>query len=555
MDHSPSIITQVTRDEEENATCREEGEFGKKFTELFKLRMTMSARDEAAGRPRRHGVTNVNGRLREAALMPSSSSSSAQTFAPLNDFVVNVSTRFECQPSFTFKEASQQRSSPQSLLLSMSQRIGATSSQKQRPPLGRRKWDFVKKAADLTSPSKGSAEPGMEVLVEYTEQGVVSREMDPSMLCVEHCNMNGIETESCTYCNGHSEGFEQYSGGDGFFESDQIVDECETSGLSQPFDERAQHCECFKPCESSEHCANHSLTSKCSPCCEHCAEHLQLFQQCKPSDQQFDFEPDQLAVNCDSLGQCESTDDLQQYEPSDQQCECFESELDTSTEDSEPCETPGFTPNLSDSMDLLNCGTEDCEYDEVQSQTECSDADEESYPPEQEDEQHETELTDEESCQLSEEVNSSHFNPPAHVYFDESEDVHVEGDWCETQQLAEDMSTDECGTDYSDTCQDYESTQQCATSELCNSDKSSEFCAEEDGSSDCSSIETKSFKTCPDDSIPSDLCSDSSGESDKGAQEDSSDDQTQWESFEEYEEIEQSHINGSNEDKKKTPTA
>lgn len=48
MDHSPSIITQVTRDEEENATCREEGEFGKKFTELFKLRMTMSARDEAA---------------------------------------------------------------------------------------------------------------------------------------------------------------------------------------------------------------------------------------------------------------------------------------------------------------------------------------------------------------------------------------------------------------------------------------------------------------------------------------------------------------------------
>lgn len=29
MDHPSSIITQVSRDEEENATCREEGEFGR----------------------------------------------------------------------------------------------------------------------------------------------------------------------------------------------------------------------------------------------------------------------------------------------------------------------------------------------------------------------------------------------------------------------------------------------------------------------------------------------------------------------------------------------
>lgn len=58
-----------------------------------------------------------------------------------------------CQPSFTFKEASQQRSSPQSLLLSMSQRIGATSSQKQCPPLGRRKWEFVKSKFIFQHPS------------------------------------------------------------------------------------------------------------------------------------------------------------------------------------------------------------------------------------------------------------------------------------------------------------------------------------------------------------------------------------------------------------------
>ncbi|XP_035532997.1 uncharacterized protein LOC118339458 isoform X1 [Morone saxatilis] len=426
-------------------------------------------------------------------------------------------------------------------------------------------------AAGFTSPSKGSAELGIEVLVEYTEKTVVSREINPSILCVEHCNMNRDETESCTYCNGHSENFEQYSASEGFFESDQTVDKCETSGLSQPLDECAQHCECFKPCKSSEHCANHSLASKCSPCCEHCAEHLQLFQQCKPSDQQFDFEPDKLAVNCDSFAQCEMSDFipecsddlrlLQQYKPSDQQCEFFDSEPDTSTEDFEQCEMTGFTHNISDSEDLLDCGTELCEYDEIQNQTDDS---EDNYPPEQEDEQHETEPIGEESYRLSEGVNSSHFGAPAHVYFDDSEDVSFASESCETPQLTEEsyqqanISTDYCetvcGTDYPEASQEYEPTQQCGISEQCNSDETSEFCTEEDGSSDCSSIETKSFKTCPDDSIPSDPFSDSSGESEKGAQEDSSDEQTQWESFEDDEETEQSTINESHEDKKKTPT-
>lgn len=407
-------------------------------------------------------------------------------------------------------------------------------------------------AADLTSPSKGSAELGIQVLVDYTEQ-TVSREMDPSIFCVEDCNMNRDETESCTYCNGNSESFEQYSESDGFFESDEILDQCETSGLSQPFDECAQHCECFKTCKSSEHCANHSLASKCRPCCEHCAEHLRLFQQCKPSDQQFesfDFEPDKLAVNCDSFGQCEMSECtdhyelLQQYESSDQQCESFDSEPDTSTEDSGQCEMIGFTPNISDSLDSLDCGTDLCEYDES---TNDDDEDVESCPPEQEDEQNETEPNDDESYTLSEDVNPSHLDTPAHVYFDDREDVPFVNECCEAEQLTEEM----CETDYSETSEEYD--QPCASSEQC-SDKTSEFGTEEDGSSDCSSVETKSFKTCPDGSIPSDRCSDSSGESEKGAQGDSSDEQTQWESFEDDEEIEQSNINGSNEDKKKTPT-
>ncbi|GLD61490.1 uncharacterized protein AKAME5_001329700 [Lates japonicus] len=413
------------------------------------------------------------------------------------------------------------------------------------------------KAADLTGPSKGSAELGVKVLVEYTEETVREmREMDSSLLCVEHCNMSTDECESCTYCNGHAECFEQYSGSNGFFESDRTLDKCETSGLSQPSDECAQHCECFKPCKSSEQSANHSLASKCCPCCEHCAEHLQLFQQCKPSGQQFesfDSEPDKLAMNSDSFGLCEMSDFtpgssdhleiLQQYEPADQQCECFDSEPDTSTEDSEQCEETGFTSTVSDSVDLSDCGAELCANDD----------DVESY----ESEQNETEASDEESCRLSEDVN---FNTPVRVYFDDDELVHFAGECCEKyldseESTALDMSTDHCemcGHGDSETSKEYETTQQCATSD--KTSDSSEFCTEEDGSSDCSSIETKSFKTCPDGSIPSDPYSDSSGESEKGAQEDSSDEQTQWESFEDDEEIEQSHANESNEDKKKTPT-
>ncbi|KAM6955929.1 uncharacterized protein PEZ65_006542 isoform 1-T1 [Lycodopsis pacificus] len=412
-------------------------------------------------------------------------------------------------------------------------------------------------AADLTSPSKGSAELGMQVLVEYTEQTAVSRDMDPSILCLDLCNMSRDETESCTYCNGHCESFEQYPESDRFFQSHQILDQCETSGLSQAFEECAQHCVYFKPCDSSEHCANHSVASKCSSCCERCAGHLRLFQQCQPSNQQFesfDFKPALVAVNFDGFGQCEMSDFtprctdhvglLQQYEPSDQRYECSGSEPDTSTEDSEQREITGFTPNISDSVDLLDCGTELCEYDKC-----ANDDGEESCPSEGEDEQNDTEHIDDESCVLSEDVNSSHFDRPIRVYF---EDVPLASECCETHQLADEnstqasalnMSTDDCemgGTGYSDASQEYDE-EQC-----------SGVGTEEDGSSDCSSVETKSFKTCPDGSIPSDHCSDSSGESEKGAQEDSSDEQTQWESFEDDEETQQSNTNAS--DEGETPT-
>lgn len=398
-------------------------------------------------------------------------------------------------------------------------------------------------AADLLSPSKRDAEPDIEALLEYPQQ-TVCREIEPSLLCVENCTMNRDETESCTYCNGHSESFKQCSACDGFYKSDQIVLKYETSGLTQPFCESAQHCECFKPCKSSERSANHGLACKCNPCCRQSVEHLQLFQQCKPSDQQFDFESDESELNCDRFEQCvmsdfipECTEQLElphQYEPSDQQCVCFDCEPATSTKDSEQCEMTGFAPNLSDSVDTLD--TDLCD-EEIQNQSDSI-------------EQNEIEPIDREFVRL----NFSHFNTPAHVYCDDSEDVSFASKCCEKDSLMEgNYQQTNVSYDCSEICQECELNQQCNTSEQCSSEKTSDFFTEEDSFSDCSSTETKSFKTCPEGSIPSDPCSDSSGESEKGAQEDSSDEQTEWESFED-EEIEQSNINGGIEDKKKMPT-
>ncbi|XP_068185388.1 uncharacterized protein [Antennarius striatus] len=407
-------------------------------------------------------------------------------------------------------------------------------------------------AAELTSQSKGSADLGIEVLVEYTEQTDVSRETETSIYCVEHCKMNRDETESCTYCSGLDVPFERYSTSNGLGESDRFVDRCETSGLIQSCHECGQHSECFNPCKSSEHCANHSVASKCTPCCEHCPEHLQSFQSCEPSHQQF-----KLAMNCDSFEQCELSDFipectdsiklLRQYEPSDYQEKCFDTKPETSTEDSEQCKVTGITPNISDLQHSLDCDDDLCEYDRIVNQTEDS-VDEENFGPE-------AELIDESFGKS----NPSQCNTLAHVYFDDVKAVLFPRESGETNQLVEEnYQLSNRATDHCEMCQtdnpeiSHESTQQCTTTEH-NSVRNCKLFSEEDGSSDCSSIETKSFKTCPEGSIPSDPYSDSSEESEKEAQEDSSDEQTQWESFEDGEETEQRNITGINEDNKKTP--
>ncbi|XP_041663268.1 uncharacterized protein LOC121522714 isoform X1 [Cheilinus undulatus] len=391
----------------------------------------------------------------------------------------------------------------------------------------------ITEAEDLSSPSRDS-ELNMKVCVDYTEQN------DNSTDSFSDCNMKD-ELENFTFCSGLSESFESEES----FESDHTADKCDTSGLSQPFDECAQHCECFKPCKSSGHCANHSLASECSPCCEHCAEHLQLCEQCKPSDQQFesfDSEPDPLASNCDSLEQFEMsdlmpecTDDLellQQYETSDQQYEGFDSGLDASIEESELCEST----NISASVDSLDCSTDLFEYEEIQTESNEDNTEdfEEGYPQQQEDRQ----------MQSINEEYAVYLDDNANEYREENSQLDIPADANEIYETEDPETSQECDPN-----------EQCETSEKHNPGKPSELYSEEDCSSYCSSIETKSFNTCPECSIPSDRCSVSSGESEKETQEDSGDEQLQWESFEDDEYVEQSDANESSKVKEKSPAA
>lgn len=395
---------------------------------------------------------------------------------------------------------------------------------------------------DLASPSKRSIEPIKE---DFDDQIVLGGEIKTCVCFSESCSTDEEEPES-SCCDGNFESFERLStAGDGFCESDQIVDQFETAGLSQAFDERAQHCECFEPCKSPGHCANHSLTSDCGSCCEHFAEHLRSSQQCKPSNQQCDTGPEEVAACHCAFGRCEIPDfmhneyseslEAQQHEPLDQQ----DGFCDSEPEDCEEFET---TATASDSEDSLDCNADLCEDDQMPYQSECSD-DEASDPPE------EHEAFGEESGTISP---THSYDNPAHFYLDESQDVSVAMECCEVYQ--ENYHVADVSSDHDEESEThYEIQPEYETTELSSSlERTSDFFSEEDGSSDCSSVETKSFKTCLG-SIASDPCSDSSEESDKGAQEDSGDEQMQWESFEEDEELQQSDTQGMNEDRKKTP--
>lgn len=372
---------------------------------------------------------------------------------------------------------------------------------------------------DLSSASKGSAELGITVFVEYTEQSN-SREMDSG-----HCSVAGEEAEPFTYCNGHTELLEQYLAIGGLFESDHFADNCETAKLSQPCEQCAQLCECFKPYESSELCANHSLASRCNYY-GHCVE--QLFQQCESLGQQCD--PDELLMSCDCCNQSDSIAEDHVKDTSDEQYEYFYLDPDTSAQDSDPCESTVSTFDLSNLVDSPDC--------QIQAESESTKDynDLGSCAPEH----RETGAYDEESCRLPEGVCSlfPSCDTPVHMYFDDVQHVCTVNGCYEECEGPEEQQAITLDMRDQDECDISESSQG----------------SEEECLSDCSSLETKSFTTCPDGILPSDRCSDSSGKCDKVVQEDLSDEQTQWESFEEDEQPEQTKTD-SNKEEKKTPSS
>lgn len=390
-------------------------------------------------------------------------------------------------------------------------------------------------AVDLTDPLKQSTESAIEAVEECTVQ-TVQQEIEPLISDVELQSMNRDEDESFPYCDELLENFEKRTTNDDFFEPDELSDKCETSGLNQPLGECDQHCEGFSPCKSSQHYANHSMVSKFFPCSEHRVEALQLSQKCKASNLHVDHEPNKWVATYDNFGRCDVFENSvsavplalpQRHKCSDEQHWCFDSEPELFMKASEECTMNGCKPKMLDSVDSLDCDTKLDENDE-------SDRDEQN--------------------ETGEEVQGFfHFNANTLVYLDDSE----ASECCDEYKLSqgnheqENMSCDhynECVKDY------FVISKASVASEQWNSGKSLEFFSEEDGSSYCSSVETKSFKTCLDGSIPSDPCTDSSEESDKGVQEDSSDEQTQWESFEDEDEvIEQSQINVCQEDGTETP--
>lgn len=395
---------------------------------------------------------------------------------------------------------------------------------------------------DLTNTSERSTKSIKE---DFDDQIVLDGEIKTSNCSSDSFCTDEEEAES-SCCDGNFESFEQSSAaGDGLCESQEIVDQFETAGLSRPFDERAQHCECFEPCKSPAHCANHSLTSECGPCCEHCAEHLGSSQQCEPSNQQCDPEPEEVAACRGTFVRCEVPDFMydehsdelkaQQHEPLDQQ----DGVSDSDPEDCEQFETTATVSDLEDSED---CNVQLCEDEQMPYQSECRYG-EVSDPPE------EHEAFEEESGTISP-TNSDNLD---HFYLDEIQDVSIALECCEmyqeNYQVAETYSDhDEESESHSEIQPGYETTELSSSSE-----RTSDFFSEEDGSSDCSSVETKSFRTCLG-SIPSDPCSDSGDEeSDKGAQDDSGDEQMRWDSFEEDDDLQRNDTQGSNEDRKKTP--
>ncbi|XP_041719278.1 uncharacterized protein LOC121550903 isoform X1 [Coregonus clupeaformis] len=396
-------------------------------------------------------------------------------------------------------------------------------------------------AMDSSEPSEQSAEPCIIVdeiknSLDYTEPQKVNGQMDPSVHSADHYNMNGEhaeESKPSVHYNRHSVGFEQCINKpcEDYPALHKHTNQCKSSKLSKSFEQCTQHCECFEFSKSSEHCANDCLASVFRQHCEHCTGHFQSSEQCKPSDQHcMSFEPSKPAESSVFFEQCKIYD---------------------------------FIPDISESTKSIrsfeHC-TGICEYSEKYNHIEHPTEYNETTMPCNEDLKF---------CTTLEPIHSSDLNKPSQRYAEQvvpNESRHVSKVCEPTEQtlLTEQSSHQSAEYDIpSGHCElqnnlyeQSETSVQCELSERCNScercpgqhqsindkyyEPSIALYSEEDKSSECSSIETRYFESCIDDSMNSDPLTDSAESYEalveEGAPDKSSDDKVKfcseiWESF------------------------
>ncbi|XP_059895408.1 probable serine/threonine-protein kinase kinX isoform X1 [Gadus macrocephalus] len=414
----------------------------------------------------------------------------------------------------------------------------------------------VGEATDLSKTLMENADFGLNVLMEYAERKPVYGDMVPSGLdCAQCFSNNGhfleneIKPESAWKENAQSfeHNVEQ-------FNLEGQPEQSEDLDLKEPFDVFAQHCGCW----TYQCCASRGFAYECRSSCEHCAEHFQLSPQREPLEQfdSFDSEPEIATVNAEAFGQCEPADCISghseqldlpnQQMVSGQQFTCFDTAGQDLTEDLEQCQKSAvLNENSAETGDSFDSDTEVCEYYDEHEETESSEVIDE---PTEDDE--DSPLSNEECSILSEEVNlihaetllqdSSHESTD-YLYEDEDDDYDDDDggqldEKCNPQDVAYDVSNYETEnyevSDNHSLCSSYDESGHIETD--CDSGEhmfvpESDINPEEDGYSDCS--ENRSFETCSNGSARSESCLDLSGGSDKGAHEDSGDEQIQWESF------------------------
>ncbi|XP_064867714.1 uncharacterized protein LOC115107622 isoform X2 [Oncorhynchus nerka] len=405
---------------------------------------------------------------------------------------------------------------------------------------------------ESSEPSAQSAEPciisdKINNSLDYTGHQKVNGQMDPAVQIVDHYSMNGEHAEESkpfVHYNGHSVGYEQCitKPCEDYPVLHKHTNQYKSSELSKSFEECSQNCECFDFSKSSEHYANDCLASVFSQHCEHFTECFQSSEQCRSSDQHCkSFESSEPAENSEFLAQCKISDFIPDISESNESkisfehytgiCEYSEkyNHIDDPTEYNETTKPidEDLKPSQPTFQQIEICGLFDSEFCIILEPIHSSDLNMPSQHYAEQD-------SPNESRHVSEVHEPSEQTLLAEQSNHQSADYDMPSGHCELQNAFYEQRETSVQCELSEQCKYCESypCQHKSTNDKCY-EPSSSFYYEEDKSSDCSSIETRSFESLIYDSINLDPLTDSAefyeALVEEGAQDKSSSDI--WESF------------------------